>query len=678
MPVPQVVTGGMRLTLPRQVWAQAALGCGLLAFTVLCYRTAWVSDDAFISLRTVSNLLQGYGMRWNVDERVQTFTHPLWLLLLTAAHATTGEPFYSTLYLSCLVSTLAVAGLLFVCPGALVDKLVALAVLLFSQSFVDFSTSGLENPLTHLLVVTFVAVYVREGLAPRARAFWLSLIAGCAAFNRMDSAGLFVPALGYVMWTTRREVPLRYYLIGALPLLAWEAFSIIYYGFPFPNTAYAKLSQDRGETLIRWLKGWNYLRSSFSNDPITLSALLGSVSLCVWRRDYTRFWLLCGAPLYVAYAVSVGGDFMTGRFLSAPLCLAMACLITGQWLRSAPLRVVAALLVSVLAVSGRFAAPFLGADYTQPPGEREVDEFLIHNERRMFFQVSSLINAHRMNPLRPDHPWADSGWELRKLVQDNPAARIQIVDAIGYAGYFAGPQVHLVDHWALADALIARLPATGGQYGHFPRIIPHGYQESLRTHTNRILDPDLAQYYKELSTVIRGPIWSWERMRAIWRFNTGQLQSRLDSYAYVRSQKLQVNVLFRNPGKRPVVVAYVWNEGRTAGYTLDVGSTEGKLYDITWQIDARGARLITPTGAVQSTTLDGLEPSGLFSVAVALIDREGGPLREIHELRYHYRLRGDRIEVQRQPEATWNGDFPDARWQDGRVALGLESTTAVP
>src|SRR6476659_740777 len=85
----------------RQLALVAALALG---YALLVYRTAWMSDDAFISARTAYNVLHGYGLRWNVDERVQTFTHPLWMMALIAAHALTHEPFYSTLYLSLLVS----------------------------------------------------------------------------------------------------------------------------------------------------------------------------------------------------------------------------------------------------------------------------------------------------------------------------------------------------------------------------------------------------------------------------------------------------------------------------------------------------------------------------------------------------------------------------------------------
>ena len=47
-------------------------------FAVVLVRTAWVSDDAYITFRTVDNFLAGYGLRWNVGERVQTLGSRAW------------------------------------------------------------------------------------------------------------------------------------------------------------------------------------------------------------------------------------------------------------------------------------------------------------------------------------------------------------------------------------------------------------------------------------------------------------------------------------------------------------------------------------------------------------------------------------------------------------------------
>ena len=35
---------------------------------------AWLCDDAYISFRVVKNFVNGYGLRWNIFERVQVFT----------------------------------------------------------------------------------------------------------------------------------------------------------------------------------------------------------------------------------------------------------------------------------------------------------------------------------------------------------------------------------------------------------------------------------------------------------------------------------------------------------------------------------------------------------------------------------------------------------------------------
>src|SRR5262245_62638486 len=56
-------------------------------FAAIFVRLAWVSDDAYITLRSVENLATGNGLRWNAVDRVQTYTHPLWMLVLAAGRA---------------------------------------------------------------------------------------------------------------------------------------------------------------------------------------------------------------------------------------------------------------------------------------------------------------------------------------------------------------------------------------------------------------------------------------------------------------------------------------------------------------------------------------------------------------------------------------------------------------
>src|SRR5205814_6382583 len=69
---------------------------GLFALLALALvRTAWLCDDAFINFRTIDNVLHGYGLRWNVAERVQSFTDPLWLFRVTALVGLTRVCYYT-------------------------------------------------------------------------------------------------------------------------------------------------------------------------------------------------------------------------------------------------------------------------------------------------------------------------------------------------------------------------------------------------------------------------------------------------------------------------------------------------------------------------------------------------------------------------------------------------------
>jgi hypothetical protein len=63
--------------------SNSLIALALAGFLFLIARNSWLSDDAYVTFRTVDNFMYGYGLTWNVDERVQVYTHPLWMLLLS-------------------------------------------------------------------------------------------------------------------------------------------------------------------------------------------------------------------------------------------------------------------------------------------------------------------------------------------------------------------------------------------------------------------------------------------------------------------------------------------------------------------------------------------------------------------------------------------------------------------
>ena len=184
-----------------------------LTFLAVVIRTAWLSDDSLITLRTVLNVTHGFGLRFNIDERVQTFTHPLWLAVVTArmlrdVRTSSFAAFLSSVLLAVIAFWTAVNRAATAWQAAAV-----VVVLLFSRAFVDFSTSGLENPLSCVLLAWFVVNFLRthepEPQRPRRLITRLWLITSLLYLTRPDDIVLVAPMLAVATWRLRRSGVIR-------------------------------------------------------------------------------------------------------------------------------------------------------------------------------------------------------------------------------------------------------------------------------------------------------------------------------------------------------------------------------------------------------------------------------------------------------------------------------------
>jgi len=506
-----------------------ALCCAALAlFAFVLLRTAWLCDDAYITFRTVNNAVNGYGFTWNVVERVQVYTHPLWMLLLTAFHFFTREMYATALFVSMGVSFLAVAVLAFrvAAPGA--PALFAVLALLSAKAFVDYSTSGLENPLTHLLLALFMWVYFSER-PPLAKVLPMSFIMALGLCNRMDTLLLFAPAMAVVALEARTWKAFALGALGALPFVGWEIFSVIYYGFPLPNTAYAKLNNEI-PALALFLEGFGHIVSMLVWMPLSLALFLGGVVSPAFTRNWRALPLAFGAIIYALYFMKVGGDFMAGRFLSAPIFIGVALL------SRVPMRYGQALPAIVLVVFLGLCGPYPSLTSGKNYGYERIgssmlpfrDARQVSDHRGTFYAATGLLRA-KENGWEIAHPWAKMG-EREK----NRGIKVSVHGAIGYLGFYAGPKVYVIDYYALGDPLLARIPYTQAfafRSGHFPRKLPAGYKESVESGENKIIDKNLAEYYGKLALITRGPVFSEERLKAVWEMNLGRYDHWMDAYA---------------------------------------------------------------------------------------------------------------------------------------------------
>ena len=488
-----------------------------LVFLAVLIRTAWMSDDALITLRTVLNVTHGYGLTFNVAERVQSFTHPLWLFVVTAVYLVVRNIYIAVFAVSFGVSLLVFWIAVRNAASPLRAWIVA-GVLLFSHAFIDFSTSGLENPLSCLLLAGLVALFFNETLDRRRWLAGLWLIVSGLYLTRPDDVLLALPVVLIASVRVRRVGQIvGAAAAGLLPALAWTIFALIYYGFPFPNTAYAKLGAgiSRGELLTQ---GFLYLVDSIDRDPLTLMVVAFGAALAIASRSTLMRALVAGIALHLLYVVVIGGDFMAGRFLTAPFFVAV--LILGRvpaggrdlWIGTAVLLGLVGLAPAVIPAKtdSRFDSP-------------QIKRSGITDERGYYFQRASLVTAGRWTFNEPEFRPFD-GAVHRPIIMD-------LCGLLGDAGVNYGPDAHVLDSCALADPLLSRLPAIWNRewrMGHFRRMVPNGYRESLIGGSNVIEDPALHQFYDQIRLITRGPFFSEARWRAIVGMNTGAFDHLID------------------------------------------------------------------------------------------------------------------------------------------------------
>jgi arabinofuranosyltransferase len=487
--------------------ASTVLVTGLAALlAVEVVRTAWVSDDAFVTLRTLDNAFHGLGLRFNPIERVQAYTHPLWLAVLAGPYALSGDAWRAPMITGMVVTALAIAVAVFGVARSWWGAAVGLALLAASKGFVDYATSGLENPLVHLWLALLAWTALRPGV-PRVRAAVLLL--GFLGLTRPDAVLLGAPLAGAAViaaWRAGLRRDLLTAPVALAPVALWLTFALVYYGDVVPNPAHAKLGT--GIALDASLaQGLRYLLWSARVDPVTLAGLVAGCAAGVLGRDLRSLAFTIAILLYGVFVLRIGGDFMGGRFLVAPTFLAALALSRVAW---SDLPATAAVVVLLGASLWSPWSPLRsGPAYTRaPPGDGVVDERGYYWQGTGWFAEGAGAG--------PTHPF----------LRDGVAARgkpLAVKSVIGLYGFAAGPDHHVVDRLGLADPLLSRLPIEPGldwRIGHFRRLVPEGYVASVLGE-NHVADPGLRALYDDVRVVTRGPLWTRERWKAIRRLTFG-------------------------------------------------------------------------------------------------------------------------------------------------------------
>jgi arabinofuranosyltransferase len=450
-------------------WALLATPVIVLAERVWARRA--MSDDGFINLRVVSNVVHGNGPVFNVGERVEASTSPLWVYFLSLGDIVT--PVRLEWIAVMLGIALTLAGVTFAILGARAlmhdrqpDELlvpVGALVLIAVAPVWTFASSGLENGLVFTWLGASLWALATSSREDRPLRPTFAVLLGLGPLIRPELALYTVLFLLVVLTWRRNEETWRdrtRLLAWALALpVAYQIFRMGYYGNLVPNPALAKEASR-----ARWGQGWDYLRRAVDPYVLWLPLILLLVGAYLplvsdlRGRGRTRSLLIAGAfvvggLLQAVYTVRVGGDFMHARLL-LPSLFALVAPVAVVPLRK---RYAASLLVVPWAITGLF---FLRA---------EIDD-------------KGAFGTNRQNAITlEDFGWQEGGpgrtwfqgdgvyYTTRKLpAEPVDGRRVEVASyAVGILGYAMGPDTYVLDLLGLGDGFTSHLELKhDGVVGH--------------------------------------------------------------------------------------------------------------------------------------------------------------------------------------------------------------------
>lgn len=284
-------------------------------------------DDAMISMAYAKNAVGGHGLVWSSEkEPVEGFTNPLWTAVMVAVHLLALPPRLMALPVQLLSLTLLLVHTLlvyrlarrFFTPRRPEAALLAAGLSGFYVPLTYWSLLGMETGLQAVLVTSAALLALEIVQAGRDR--WLAL-GGVLALGYLARMDMLLPAGVILGWSvvsggveraTRRRAVAGVGLLAAA-ILGYQAFRLIYFGDPLPNTYYLKLT---GIPLaVRWLQGLATFGDFVQAHALALGLILGGTVFLIRRRPAMQLPTLLFAA-GCAYSVYVGGDAWEPTFFA--------------------------------------------------------------------------------------------------------------------------------------------------------------------------------------------------------------------------------------------------------------------------------------------------------------------------------------------------------------------------
>lgn len=514
----------------------------LLIFIGVITLLAWQSDDAYHAYIMAKNLVDGNGFVYNIGQRATASSCPLFTLVVALGYFVIRDMFFVSLLINIVFSALAYKILVWDFAKTKRQIVFCFAVLVGSVSFVSYTTSGLENSMLFFLAAMFLNIFFSSERYSAKKMFILAILVALIAMTRMDAVLMFAPMAVYVYLFKRDGVSfgkaVGLGILGLLPFVLWEVFATFYYGFPVPNTAYAKLGTDipLRDYLVRGVK---YYLNAVICDPIVLMVPVFAILACLIVKKSQYIFCMSGVAIYGLYLLYIGGDFMMGRHFTVMFYISLVCYMDiknrefsflgkgASFNKTFVGFVIAAIIFT--STSHVISSQFLFGETFNSP---------ISDERAGYFRYSSLFNnvysLISTGELCIRDAWNEQG--IDELRADGFSGGI-LRNVPGISKYYNN-DLYLNDQYALGDPYLAHLPAVkedNWRIGHMWREVPEGYGDQVifgyyEDGRSRIENPDAAEYYEKIKKITTGDLFDSERLQMIVNINLGKYNYLVENY----------------------------------------------------------------------------------------------------------------------------------------------------
>jgi len=418
----------------------------LIVYAVLIQQNRFIQDDTFINFRYIDNFLNGNGLVYNSGEYVEGFTSLSWLIILTIVKVLGFDLIIASQYLSIFFGALIIF-IIYLFSNHFKDSVYifisSAALMISSPGFIYWTVSGMETSFFVVLVLLMVLAYIyKNNLFSNSYFFIASFI---AVITRQEAAALFFIILLYDFLVNKSQYlqkeNLRAFLIRIvvffLPLLLLFLLRIFYYGYPFPNTYYAKVN-----LILPYIqRGFEYIYNFIVRDLLFGLLLIPIFIFFNKEKNNLLKMTLILSTFYVVYIIYIGGDILPhNRFLLPvlPLIYLSISILVFNNTSKKSLKVI---LVAII-----IAASFIKADYKK--------DFIRYTRE------------HEIGLVKKMQIYADY---LNDRSGENSTATVSTIGSFGY--YFNG---NLIDMVGLTDKFIAHNPI---EVKEIDENIPVGWKE---------------------------------------------------------------------------------------------------------------------------------------------------------------------------------------------------------